>query len=245
MIRGMGKYEEIEQKIKSLGNPVRAAGSARYFKTGPGEYGEGDVFAGLTTPQVQALAREYRDLGLTVLTRLLGTKVHEQRTLAVLVLVSQYERGEAEKKGEIYRFYLENTAGINNWDLVDISAPKILGPFWREHPEERKKIWQLADSPILWERRMAMLGMLAFIRNEELDLPLAVAERLINDREDLMHKAVGWMLREMGKKDAGRQEAFLRKWGPTMPRTALRYAIEKFEEKKRKEFLSLGMKGKK
>lgn len=214
-----------------MGDPERARVSQSFFKTGPGEYGEGDQFAGLSVPQVRALAKELQGLPRIETLRLLHSPLHEARLLALLILMRAYEQGGEKEREDIYRLYLANTRWINNWDLVDVSAAPIVGAhLWSR---DRSVLDRLAASGLLWERRIAILATLHFIRRGEFADALRIAERLLDDREDLMHKAVGWMLREVGKRDLAAEVGFLEAHAPVMPRTMLRYAIERFPEDER------------
>jgi len=228
---------EIVERLQAMGDPERARVSQSFFKTGPGEYGEGDVFAGLTVPQVRALAKELSVLKSGETAKLLHSPVHEARLLALLILIQAYAKGDEVERETLYRFYLKNTRWINNWDLVDVSAEHLVGAhLWTR---DRSVLDELATSTLLWERRIAILATFHFIRRGAFADTLRLAERLVVDREDLMHKAVGWMLREVGKRDLAAEEAFLKKHARTMPRTMLRYAIERFPEERRQHYLSL------
>jgi 3-methyladenine DNA glycosylase AlkD len=208
-----------------------------FFRTAPGEYGAGDRFLGVTVPQLRAIAREYRDLPLKHLVTLLHSRWHEERLLALLILVGQYRRADPGLRQTIHQLYLQNTSSINNWDLVDASAAQIVGA----HLETRDRavLRKLARSPSLWERRMAMIATYHYIREGDFRDALAVAALLRRDEHDLIHKAVGWMLREIGKRDRRAEERFLRKHASRMPRTMLRYAIEKFPQPLRRKYLSM------
>ncbi len=206
-----------------------------FFKTGKGDYGEGDVFAGLKVPTQRKLAREFKDLILTDLKVLLNSSVHEERLIALFILVDRYGKGNEKEKAEIFSFYMKNRKGINNWDLVDLSAPKIVGKHLLN--KDRSLLYKFASSKNLWERRIAVLSTYEFIRQDDFETTLEVAEILLEDKHDLIHKAVGWMLREIGKRDLQTEEKFLKKHYKKMPRTMLRYAIEKFPESKRKKYL--------
>jgi 3-methyladenine DNA glycosylase AlkD len=206
-----------------------------FFKTGKGEYGEGDVFAGLKVPTQRKLAREFRDLSFNDLKLLLNSKVHEERLISLLILVDRYENGDEQEKKVIFSFFLKNRKGINNWDLVDLSAPKIIGKHLLN--KNKSKLFKFAVSKNLWERRIAVLSTYEFIRNKDFKTTLKIAELLLEDEHDLIHKAVGWMLREIGKRDLQAEEKFLKIHYKKMPRTMLRYAIEKFPETKRKKYL--------
>lgn len=226
--------KNICNDLEKLKNPERAKISKRFFKTGAGEYGEGDEFLGITVPLKRKVAKKYKDLDLSDLQELLNSKIHDFRQIALFILVAQYKKAE-DKKG-IVDFYLKNTKNINNWDLVDSSAPDILGEYLLE--KNINILYKLAGSKNLWERRIAVLATYAFIKNDNFEGALRISERLLNDKEDLIHKAVGWMLREVGKRDLKIEEAFLSKYAKKMPRVMLRYAIEKFPEEKRKAYLS-------
>ena len=226
---------EIRERLAALGDPRVAEGSRRFFKTGPGEYGEGDLFRGIRVPVLRALAKEYRSIPLPEAVRLLGSAFHEDRLLALLLLVRLYSRGDEASRGEIYRLYLKNTRFINSWDLVDSSAEQIVGAHLRDR--SRAPLGRLAKSASLWDRRIAVMATFHFVKRGEFRETLDLARALLHDREDLIHKAVGWMLREVGKRDAEAEERFLRENYRRMPRTMLRYAIEKFPEERRLAYL--------
>jgi len=227
---------QLKNELKKLSNPRQAAILQRFFKTGKGEYGEGDVFLGIKVPVLRSVAKKYSDLSLNELQKLLNSKIHDHRMVAVFILVKQFEKGTVLEKQKIYAFYLKNSRNINNWDLVDLSAPNIVGRYLLDKP--RKILYKLAKSNLLWERRIAMLATLIFIRDRDFNDVYKLAVVLKNDKHDLMHKAVGWMLREAGKRDQELLEKFLDKYTTKMPRTMLRYAIERFPEKKRKQYLA-------
>lgn len=216
-----------------MADPDRAKLSDRYFKTGPGGYAEGDRFLGLTMPNQRYLIKKYwQNISMAETQELLQGKFHEERMLALLIMVAKFEKGDEALKKEIFELYLANTRSINNWDLVDVTAPKIVGAYLEG--KDCGILFKLAKSKNLWERRIAILATLRFIANGRPELSLEIAELLVNDKEDLIHKALGWMLREIGKRcDQEAEEQFLRKHCKTMPRTMLRYAIEKFDDKKR------------
>jgi len=229
------EFETIQRRLRALADEKRAQVLRRFFKTGPGEYGEGDVFIGLTVPQLRKLAREYLFIGPVPLKALIRSPVHEERMLALLILLGRYRGAAEQEKAQIHDFYLDHRRYVNNWDLVDLSAPVIVGDFLRNR--SRKLIYTLARSSSLWERRIAVLATFAFIKEGEFADTLAVAERLLSDQEDLIHKAVGWMLREVGKRDLEAEERFLKAHYRKMPRTMLRYAIEKVAPSRRKLYL--------
>jgi 3-methyladenine DNA glycosylase AlkD len=227
----------IQQTIRSLANQKKAKDLQWFFKTGKGQYGEGDVFLGVVVPQVRALVKKYPDTPIEDINTLLSSIYHEERLLALLILVSQFEKGDAVKKKEIFSYYLKHTDRINNWDLVDLSAPRIVGAYLNGKGKTVRM--KLARSKNIWERRIAVLSTFFDITHGNSEHALSIAEILIHDKEDLIHKAVGWMLREVGKRVGQNiEEEFLRKWYKTMPRTMLRYAIERFEEAKRKKYLT-------
>lgn len=231
----------IEIMIK-LGDPKRAQGVARFFKSGKGEYGEGDHFLGIKVPVITKVAKKNIDIGLDEVDVLLKNKWHEIRVLAVKILALKFgsKKTSDKKKSQIYRFYLKNTKNINNWDLVDISCHYVVGSFLlNRKAEARRVLFKLAKSKSLWERRIAIISTYTFIRNNDLDLTYDIADMLLEDGHDLMHKAVGWMLREAGKRDEDKLKAYLTQKIEVIPRTALRYAIEKFPEIERKRFLKM------
>lgn len=226
---------DVKKDLRKHANKKNAEIAQRFFKTGPGEYAEGDIFIGVRVPQVRLVSRKYRHLKIPVLRKLLRSKYHEERLAALIMMVDRFAREEREVRKEIYELYLANTRFINNWDLVDTSAPGIVGAWL--YDKSRRPLRQLAKSRDLWERRIAILATFWFIRQDELDDTLDIASMLLQDEHDLIHKAVGWMLRELGKRDQATEEAFLKKHYKTMPRTMLRYAIERFPEGKRQKYL--------
>jgi len=225
----------IRSELQELADPDVASFLARYFRTGPGEYGEGDRFLGIRVPRLRAIARRSRELSVPDALTLLRSQWHEERLLALLILVEGYRRGGQPERDQIHRAYLANTRYVNSWDLVDTSAPYIVGAHLR--PDELHTLETLARSGSVWERRIAMLATFHWIRQNEFRPALAIAARLIDDRHDLIHKAVGWMLREIGKRDREVEERFLRTHHRTMPRTMLRYAIERFSPTERQAYL--------
>jgi len=226
----------ITDDLQNLANPKKAKQLSRYFKTGRGEYGEGDVFLGLQVPDTRKIAKGYTDLNFKELEKLLANEIHEYRLAALLILVEKFKRADEKGKGEIYEFYLKNTDGIDNWDLVDLSAHEIVGKYLLDKKPD--VLYELAQSKNMWERRIAVLATYTFIRNNRFDENLKIAKMLLYDEHDLIHKAVGWMLREIGKRNQDAEERFLKRYYKKMPRTMLRYAIEKFDEKKRKYYMS-------
>lgn len=227
---------ELRRELKAAGTPARAAGAARYFKTGPGEYGEGDIFLGITVPVVRKIVKRYRTLSLADLEKLLASKDHEVRLAALMILVAQYERGDELLRREIFDLYLRNTRHINNWDLVDCSCREIVGAHLKSR--SRKLLTKLANSESLWERRIAMISTMPFVWERDTSDALRIAEILLDDKHDLIHKATGWVLREVGDADRTILLQFIRKHYDRIPRTALRYAIEHFPAAERKQILS-------
>ena len=227
----------VKQALIKKANPVKAQGLARFFKTGPGQYGAGDVFLGIILPEQRKIIKQFKDASLAEIQELLNDKIHECRLTALLILVEQYKKADEKKKRVIYNLYLKNYKNINNWDLVDLSAPKIMG----EHLvlKDRKIIYEWAKSNNLWKKRIAVLATFTFIRNKDFKDIFEIAKILLNDKHDLIHKAVGWMLREAGKRDKLAEIKFLEKYAAKMPRTMLRYAIEKFSPKEREYFFKL------
>ena len=223
------------KELQEKANSEQAKILKRFFKTGEGEYGEGDIFLGVKVPEQRKIAKKYYGLSLPKLQELLKSKIHEHRLTAVIILGEKYKKANEREKENIFNFYLENAKNINNWDLVDLSAPKIVGGFLFD--KDKKVLYKLVQSENLWEKRIAIISTFAFIRKEEFEDCLAISELLLNDEHDLIHKAVGWMLREVGKRNLEVEEEFLKSHYKNMPRTMLRYAIEKFEEEKRKKYL--------
>jgi 3-methyladenine DNA glycosylase AlkD len=227
--------QQIKKRLKQLANKEKAEILQRFFKTGPGEYGEGDVFIGVKVPDLRKVAKDFRDIAIKDVIILLESAIHEERLLALLILVSKYVKGNETAKKEIYKLYLNKTKYINNWDLVDVTAQHIVGDYLMD--KNKAPLYSLVRSEDLWERRIAIMATFYFIRNERYEDTLKIAKILLSDKEDLIHKAVGWMLREIGKKNMVAEEAFLKQHYKKMPRTMLRYAIEKFPELKRQQYL--------
>ena len=224
----------IRQQLRARIRPGHAETAAWFFKSGPGEYGEGDCFLGVRVPEVRAVAK--LDDGRSDVRGLLQSKWHEERLLALLILVRRFERGDDAVRKVVYEFYLSETRWINNWDLVDVSAYKIVGAWLLDR--NRARLRELASSKCLWERRIAIISTFAFIRAGDVGDTFSLAKKLLSDPHDLMHKACGWMLREAGKRDVGALENFLDENRERMPRTMLRSAIEKFPESRRKQYLA-------
>lgn len=228
---------DAQKKLKTLSSPELAESATRFFKTGPGQYGEGDIFIGIKVPILRSVSREFKNLPLEDIEILLSSPIHEERHLALMILVLQVAKSDDTQRKAAFNFYLRNTRFINNWDLVDCSAPHIVGGYLRD--KTRKPLFELTLSTCLWERRIAIVSTQHFIRNGDLGETLAISRKLLKDKEDLIHKAAGWMLREVGKKDQAVLEAFLDQHGPAMPRTMLRYAIERFPPEIRQAYLSM------
>ena len=226
---------EIRKAISKQKNPTQALVLQRFFKTGKGEYGAGDIFYGIKVPEQRTIAKQFKDLTFDDLKELIKSRVHEERLIAAFILVDQYKRGDEKKKKIIFDFYLKNRKGINNWDLVDLSAPKIVGAYLID--KEKELLYKFANSNDLWEKRISIISTQAFIREHFFEDTLNISKILLGDKHDLIHKAVGWMLREIGNRDLETEEEFLKKHYKTMPRTMLRYAIEKFPEQKRIAYL--------
>lgn len=227
------KSEHAFESLKKLSSKEHKKSLTWFFKTGKGEYGEGDVFMGVRMPDIRKVAKTHKDLSLSQVKKLLASDVHEVRMLALVILTLKYE----ENKKFVYEMYLANTKQINNWDLVDVSAPKIVGAYLFETGKWQTTLKKLAKSDSLWERRIAIVSTLYFIKQGELEPVFMISKMLLKDKHDLIHKAVGWMLREAGKVVQEAEEEFLKENYSNMPRTALRYAIERFPEKKRKLYL--------
>ncbi len=241
----MSLFQQIVSDLQSRANPEKKLVLQRFFKTAPGQYGEGDVFLGVIVPDQRIVAKKYYQVAdFGVVERLLASPIHEYRLTALIVLTYQFPKVELEKKQALFDFYLGQTAKINNWDLVDLSAQNIVGEYMLATKLDMERLLQLEQSPLLWERRISIIATLAFIRavkkgragREWLQPPLHLAGKLLADTHDLMHKAVGWVLREVGKADERVLREFLEKYSSVMPRTALRYAIERLDEESRQKY---------
>ncbi|MCL5030201.1 MAG: DNA alkylation repair protein [Bacteroidetes bacterium] len=226
---------ELRSNLQANADEEKAKNLRWFFKTGPGEYGEGDIFIGIKVPVLRSIAKNHLDLTFDELQKLLSSMIHEERLAALMVLVLRFPKCTDKGKRIIYKFYLKNTANINNWDLVDLSAPQIVGGYLID--KEKNILEKLASSKNLWEKRIAMLATFQFIKANQFDASLKIADTLLKDEHDIIHKAVGWMLREIGKCNLKVEEDFLKLHYKKMPRTMLRYAIEKFPERKRKGYL--------
>jgi 3-methyladenine DNA glycosylase AlkD len=226
---------EIKKRLRQFATSEKARVLQGFFKTGPGEYGEGDLFLGVVAPDIRRVAKEFQDTPLREIKIILASRRHEERLLALLMLVRQYAKGNEALKKRIYGLYLKSTRYINNWDLVDLSAPNIIGTYLLD--KSRKPLYAFAKSKDLWKRRIAIVSTFTFIRRNVFDDTLRISKILLKDDHDLLHKAVGWMLREIGKRDLRAEERFLKRHYKKMPRTMLRYAIERFPEGKRRDYL--------
>ena len=229
-------YQEIKKELQKLANPAKAKIYLRFFKTGKDEYGEGDVFLGINVPNQHKVATKfYKNVRISEVKKLLRSRVHEHRQVALMILVEKFKRVTEVEKKEIFNLYLDYTKWINNWDLVDLSSPKIVGVYLFN--TSRNVLYCLAKSKNLWEKRISIVSTYEFIRNKDYKDTLKIAKILIHDKHDLIHKAVGWMLREVGKRNLKAEIEFLDKHYKQMPRTMLRYAIEKFDLKLRKHYM--------
>lgn len=227
---------KIYSLIQSHANPEKARVLQRFFKTGKGEYAEGDIFLGLIVPIQRKIAQQFRTLSLNDVAQLLQSQIHEHRLIALFILIDLFKKGDSAKRKDIYDCYMQNIQHINNWDLVDLSAPSIVGEYLTD--KDITTLYTFAKSRNLWKKRIAMVALFADIKKQRFDRALSVAEILVHDKHDLIHKAVGWMLREIGKRGGMKEEEeFLKKYKSTMPRTMLRYAIERFPEKLRQQYL--------
>ncbi len=229
---------KIKKELAKFADKDQPKNLARFFKTGKGEYGEGDKFLGIRVPEQRKVAKKYfKDISLAETEKLLHSPIHEHRQTALHILVYKFQKAFESEKKKIYNLYLKNLKYINNWDLVDTSTPYIIGGYLLNKKSERKVLYKLAKSKNLWQKRVAMMGTFAFIRQGDFKDAFSIAEILLHDSHDLIHKAVGWMLREVGNVNRGAEEKFLLKYYREIPRTMLRYAIEKFPEKKRQFYL--------
>lgn len=228
--------DNIQKDLDKLSSKAQAQILSRFFKTGPGEYGEGDCFRGIKVPVLRELVKKYKsELTLSECMSLLHSKWHEDRLLALLLFTHMIKENNENRRRDIYNTYMDNTAYINNWDLVDLSAPQVCG-FYLEN-RSRSPLHSLVKSKSLWDRRIALLSTFHFIKKSSFDDSLLIIEKLLSDKEDLIHKACGWMLREIGKRDIGCEQSFIKQHYDRLPRTALRYAIERFPESLRQQYL--------
>jgi 3-methyladenine DNA glycosylase AlkD len=229
--------ETIKKDLAQASDAEKAAFYPRFFKTRPGEYAEGDQFIGVTVPEQRRIARLHRDTPLSELAKLVGSPIHEHRLTGFIILTEQFRKADGEARARLFAFCREHLAGLNNWDLVDTVAPKIIGEHLIAHPDLRKMLYTFAGDSSLWKRRIAIIATQAFIRHGDFADTLALSERLLHDSHDLIHKAVGWMLREVGERDLPQLETFLERHAREMPRTMLRYAIEKLPAQRRRYFM--------
>jgi len=227
---------KAREEIRALANKEIAQHSLRFFKTDKGEYGHGDLFLGVRAPQIRSIAKEHIDISITDMKTLICSKYHEERFLGLIILVNKYAKTKDKKnRNQLYKIYVSSFKHINNWNLVDVTCPHVTGKHLID--KDRTILYKWAKSEDLWAKRIAMVSTFSFIRKNDLEDTFKIAEILLHDEHDLIHKAVGWMLREAGKRDLKREETFLKKYYKTMPRTMLRYAIEKFPETKRQKYL--------
>jgi 3-methyladenine DNA glycosylase AlkD len=233
------KATDVRKELKSAADAGKAVILQRFFKAGAGQYGERDIFIGVMVPQLRQIAKKFSQLPLREVRTLLYSRIHEERLVALLILVLRYSSASCsrEEKERIVKFYLDNIQQVNNWDLVDLSASKILGAHLIDNDDRRRLLYRLAKSENVWERRIAIVATHRFIRNGDFTDTIKIAGMLLQDKHDLIHKGVGWMLREVGKRDAATEEAFLEKYCSAMPRTMLRYAIERLPEGKRIRYM--------
>jgi 3-methyladenine DNA glycosylase AlkD len=222
--------------IKEISTPAKAKTASRFFKTGPGEYSASDVFIGLTVPEQRLIAKKYQEISFDEIKKLLSHKIHEYRSVALLILVQKYEN-KKELRKKVFDFYLKNINQINNWDLVDLSAPNIVGDYLCK--KSKASLYSLASSSNIWHRRIAIVSTFCFIKRNKFNDTLKISRILINDKEDLIHKATGWMLREVGKRNEDLLRNFIDKHVTFMPRTVLRYAIERFSAEDRQKYLKI------
>ena len=228
----------VKKDLMKVANKEKAKILQRFFKTGKGQYGEGDVFLGISVPDQRAIAKKHWErLGINGIEKFLRSNIHEKRLVALLILIEKYNKSYDGAKEALFKFYLKNTKYVNNWDLVDLSAPNIVGNYLLKR-KDRKILYKLAKSKNLWEKRISIISTFAFIKDEKFNDTLRISKILLKDKHDLIHKAVGWMLREVGKRDRKLLERFLKDNYSKLPRTTLRYAIERFPEGLRKKFLS-------
>ena len=227
---------KVSEEIRALADKERAVHSKKFFKTGKGEYGYGDIFLGVRTPQIRLIAKKNISISTTEMKTLIKSKYHEERLLGLIILANKYSKDKDEKvRNQLYKIYVSSFKYVNNWDLVDVTCPHVIGKHLMD--KERSILYSWARSEDLWTKRIAIVSTHWFIRKNDLDDTFKIAEILLNDEHDLIHKAVGWMLREAGKRDLEKEEIFLKKHYKNMPRTMLRYSIEKFPEPKRQKYL--------
>ena len=226
---------QLKKALRSHIKPGKASLLERFFKTGKSEYAEGDKFIGVMVPDTRKVAKQFKNLSISNIQKLLYSNIHEERLVSLFILTHRYENGDEKTKKEVYDFYLKHRAQVNNWDLVDLTSHKIVGDYLLD--KDKSVLYRLTKAKSLWDRRIAIISTFAFIRKKDFEDCLKIAELLVNDSHDLIHKAVGWMLREIGKKDQAIEEKFLKKHYKTMPRTMLRYAIARFDAPKRSHYM--------
>jgi 3-methyladenine DNA glycosylase AlkD len=229
--------ESVMKELAQAADPKKAAFFPRFFKTGPGEYAEGDQFLGVTVPLQRGIAKRHRELPLPELSKLVDSPIHEYRLTGFLILTEQFRKADEDTRTRLFAFCRKHLAGVNNWDIVDLVAPKIFGEHMLAHRELRKLLYAFAGAASVWKRRIAIISTQTFIRRRDFEDTFALAERLLSDPHDLIHKAVGWMLREVGERELPRLESFLERHAGEMPRTMLRYAIEKLPPQRRRQFM--------
>jgi 3-methyladenine DNA glycosylase AlkD len=227
--------QEVKKELRTYASAEDAVILQRFFKTAPGEYGEGDIFLGVKVPSIRKTAAKYSSFPLNQLKELISSPYHEERLLALIILTKQFNKSNEEEKKKIVEFYLKNRKYINNWDLIDLSAPYILGPYF--YDKDKSVLFDLIHNGNMWDKRIAVLAAFYFIKQNDFYTSLEFITQLLDDRRDLINKACGWMLREIGKRDLKTEEEFLNKYYKIMPRTMLRYAIEKFPDEKRREYM--------
>jgi len=227
--------KDIQKELETYSTPEKKEYLPYFFKTGKGQYGEGDKFLGVVVPDTRKIAKKYKSISFDEIAKLLDSEYHECRLCALLILVERFKKAKEDERKEIYDFYLSKTARINNWDLVDLSAKDIVGEYLTD--KDRSVLYRLAESPLLWDQRIAVIATFAFIRRNDHKDILALSEKLLDHKHDLMHKAMGWMLRETGKKDMKALTGFLDKYHKVMPRTMLRYSIEKLSAEERAHYM--------
>lgn len=232
-------FADVIGTLRAHADPQKAEHSQRFFKTQKGQYGEGDIFWGISVPNQRIVAKKFQEISLDDLTKLFLSEVHEHRLTAGLILTYKYPKADSQEKERLYQFYLKQLDQINNWDIVDLTAPKIMGEYLITHPQEKTVLYDLIISSTLWRRRVAILATLAFIRHGYYTDTFDLIKMVLDDPEDLIHKTAGWMLREIGKKDGSAERFFLDTFASQMPRTMLRYAIEKFDSQTRARYLAL------
>ncbi len=227
--------KDIQKELESYSTQEKKEFLPYFFKTGKGQYGEGDRFIGVVVPDTRKVAKKYKDIPFSEVTKLLESEYHECRLCALLILVERFKKAKETERKEICDYYLSKTRYINNWDLVDLSAKDIVGEYLVD--KDRSVLYILAESTLLWDQRISILATFAFIRRGDLDDIFALSEKLLCHKHDLMHKAIGWMLREAGKKDKDKLCSFLDRFHKEMPRTMLRYSIEKFQPEERAHYM--------